>query len=223
MGVRLVAVDTSTALGSVAVYDGDTLLAEEARRVSNAHGESLLPMIAEVTGRAGLGPRDVERWCVGIGPGSFTGVRIGVATVQGIVLGTGAELAGVGSLEAMAALAAPLAGPDEAIVSAIAAIRGELYVALAGTEPACLPPEELGPWLAAATSRRAILLVGEAARGLMVPAFAVRHLADGLHALPHAQGIAAVGRERQAVDPSLIEPVYVRPPEITTPRSAPLA
>src|SRR5262249_24311693 len=122
----LCALDTSTALGSVALYEGERLAYEAAERVSNAHGESLMPMVARAFDAAAIRPGDVKRWCVGIGPGSFTGVRIGVATVKGIVLGTGAEIVGVTSLEAMAALA--LASPSAAIVSVLSAIRGEFYV-----------------------------------------------------------------------------------------------
>ncbi len=219
--MKLCALDTSTALGSVALFDGDRLVAEDARRVSNAHGESLLPMIDAVFARAGWRPADVERWCVGIGPGSFTGVRIGVATTKGIVLGTGAELVGVGSLEALAALAPD---PSVPIVAAVAAIRGELYLQVCGaarSEPVCLPPDAIEAWLesiAPSVTARDVILVGEAA--VKIPALssrAVTLLATDDHALPHARGVARVGKARGAGPADLVEPVYVRAPEITTP------
>lgn len=249
---RLCAVDTSTALGSVALYEGERLVAEDARRVSNAHGESLLPMIAALFATVGWTAADVGRWCVGIGPGSFTGVRIGVATVKGIVLGTGAELVGVSSLEALAATALqtstklgeaapavtaapPAAPPGETasrapapIVAAIDAIRGELYLqVVAGSErsePACLPPGAIEAWLEAIAPARVapeIVLVGEAAA--KIPALAGRtstRLTADEHALPHARGVALVGRGSPPVAADALEPAYVRAPEITTPRAS---
>jgi tRNA threonylcarbamoyladenosine biosynthesis protein TsaB len=208
--MRLCAVDTSTALGSVALYDGEQLIAEDARRVSNAHGESLLPMIDAVFASAGLRARDVERWCVGIGPGSFTGVRIAVATVKGIVLGTGAELVGVGSLEAMAAMVdAPV------VLAAIDAIRGELYVQVPGiSDPVCLAPEAIEPWLSGIVPAGPIVLAGDAARKIVL-AREVTHVPGE----PHARGIAKIGRARAATAPESVEPVYVRAPEITTPKA----
>ncbi|MCL2726282.1 MAG: tRNA (adenosine(37)-N6)-threonylcarbamoyltransferase complex dimerization subunit type 1 TsaB [Polyangiaceae bacterium] len=132
--MKIGAIDTSTSLGSVVLAEGDEIVVSLERRVSNAHGESLLPMIDDALKAASWSPRDVERWAVDIGPGSFTGVRIGVATVKGIVMGTCAELVGVGSLEAMAIL-----GHDaltnrnrepavDVLVPAIDAIRGEVFV-----------------------------------------------------------------------------------------------
>ncbi len=225
MPTRICAVDTSTALGSVALFEDDRLIAEAARRVSNAHGESLLPMIDEVFSRTGWKPSDVARWCVGIGPGSFTGVRIGVATVKGIVLGTRAEIVGVGALEAMTALALDgRRGPLPIVVAAIDAIRGEMYLQIAGaarSEPVCLAPDAVEPWLdanAPSGGSVATLLVGEASAKITLSR-AVERLDSGDHALPHARGVALAGRALPPADVNLLEPVYVRPPEITTPRA----
>lgn len=209
--MRICGVDTSTALGSVALYDGETLLAEAQERVSNAHGESLLPMIDRVFREAGVAAKEVGRWCVGIGPGSFTGTRIGVATVKGIALGTDAEVVPVTSLEAMIALAGDQG--DAVVVAAIDAIRGEVYVQAAGREPVCLRPEDFPGWLGEAPR---VVLVGEAAKKLSC--VGCTYLDRPELALPHARGVVLAGRTRAATPADLVEPAYVRPPEITVPR-----
>lgn len=215
--MKLCAVDTSTVLGSCALYDGDRLVAETSARVSNAHGESLLPMMAGLFAEAGWTPRDVTRFAVGIGPGSFTGVRIAVATVKGIVLGTGAELVGVRSLEALAAQAEEELGPgtNRVVVAALEAIRGEVYVEAFGartTEPVCLVPADVPAFVAAGDAE--VVLVGQGAARLAWPG--ARVLTSEATLFPHARGIALVGRHR-AVGGDL-EPAYVRAPEITVPK-----
>ena len=203
------AIETSTALGSVVLYDGDTLLGDEEARVSNAHGESMMPMIDRVLARANVKPRDVRRWCCGIGPGSFTGVRIAVATVKGIALGTGAELVGVTSLDALAAsIEAP---PGTTLVAVLEAIRGEVFVGAENREPACIRPEQLAEWLDVG-DLSGVVLVGDAAS--RIEAQCVRH-----PGLPHAREVGKIGRSRAPT--SDLEPVYVRAPEITQPRTAP--
>jgi tRNA threonylcarbamoyladenosine biosynthesis protein TsaB len=230
--MKLCAVDSSTALGSVVLMDDGAIVATAEQRVSNAHGESLLPMIDRVFAEAGWRPRDVDRLGVGIGPGSFTGVRIAVATVKGIALGTGADVVGVTSLEAMAALAGAYADRDgeprerpsaqRTIVSVIDAIRGEVYVQATGwvtSPPVCMRPEGVGPWLeelSGPSGAGEILLAGDAAE--RVPLAGVVRLDVPELALPHARGVASVARRREPTDPDLLEPAYVRPPEITRPR-----
>jgi tRNA threonylcarbamoyladenosine biosynthesis protein TsaB len=236
--LKLCAVDTSTSLGSVALFDGDTCIAEAAERVSNAHGESLLPMMDRVFREAGWTARDVARFAVGIGPGSFTGVRIAVATVKGVVLATGAELVGVRSLEAMVARAehvlGPVAGP-RIVLAALEAIRGEVFVEAGALGPTCLPPADVGAWLAPALAAKAgsapleIVVVGEGGARL-APVLAelgrgdaggavVCCLADVALALPHARGVELAARGHAPIDPDALEPAYVRAPEISTPRS----
>lgn len=222
--MKICCVDTSTALGSVAIFEGERLVGEDAQRVSNAHGESLLPLMDAVLAKAGWTARDVERWCVGLGPGSFTGTRIAVATVKGVVLATKSELLGVSSLEAMAVLAREAVVDASWIVSAIAAIRGEIYLQAFGTtdvEPTCLAPEAFLSWLDGIT-RDPIVLVGEAARPLvsLIPNERVlRVLDDGDFALPHARGVALAARGKAAMPAELALPIYVRAPEISTPRA----
>lgn len=209
--MKICGVDTSTALGSVALYEGERLLAEAQERVSNAHGESLLPMIDRLFQQAGVAAKDVARWCVGVGPGSFTGTRIGVATVKGIALGTDAEVVPVTSLEAMIALAGDQG--DAQVVAAIDAIRGEVYVQAQGREPACIRPEDFEPWLG---DVERVVLVGEAAKKLSCVKCTYLDRAD--LALPHARGVVLAGRSRAATPADLVEPAYVRPPEITMPK-----
>lgn len=221
----LCAVDTSTNLGSVALFDGERCIAQAEARVSNAHGESLLPMMDRVFAEAGVRPRQVARFAVGIGPGSFTGVRIAVATVKGVVLATGAELVAVRSLEAMIAEAEAHLGAASAprvIVAALEAIRGEVYVEATGLpEPVCLPPADVAAWLAPALGGGApeVVVVGQGASRLVGHLGAARIVEDATLALPHARGVARVARGRAPIDPDALEPAYVRAPEITQPRT----
>lgn len=218
--MKLCAVDTSTSLGSVALVEGDALVAEEARSVVNAHGESLVPMMDEVFRRAGWRPRDVERWGVGIGPGSFTGVRIGVATVAGIALATGAPVVGVTSLDAIAEGLVPEAG--EAIVPVLSAMKGEVFVQATCASGVLLAPTHLpiarAPEVIASLACSRRVLCGEGAKLLDLACVGDHVLrADPPNDLPRASAIARIAARR--VPDAVVEPLYVRPPDITAPRT----
>jgi len=123
------------------------------------HAVQLLPLAHELLEEAGLAFADVERIGVGVGPGTFTGLRIGVATARALAQGTGAALAAVSTLEALALGAHPAApGP---VLACLDARRGEAFAAAwsAPAEPLlgarAVPPAQLpelldshpGPWL----------------------------------------------------------------------------
>jgi tRNA threonylcarbamoyladenosine biosynthesis protein TsaB len=218
--VRLAAIDTSTALGSVALLEDGRLVAEDSRRVSNAHGESLLPMVNALFGAVRWAPADVARWGVGVGPGSFTGCRIGVATVKGIALATGAAIVGVTSLDALAhGLEADL------VVSVVAAGKGELYVQAKRGDAFVLAPSHLrAPDVAARVASLEpagrVVIAGEAAALVdWTPLQGRVSLATSPpHDAPRAAVIVRMVVDAAPEDADSLEPLYVRPPEITVPK-----
>jgi tRNA threonylcarbamoyladenosine biosynthesis protein TsaB len=220
---RLAAIDTSTALGSVALFEGDELVLEDARRVSNAHGESLLPMIDAVFERAGWRPSDVARWGVGIGPGSFTGVRIAVATVKGIVFATGAQVVGVTSLDALAY------GLDgETVATVVDAGKGESFLQLRRGGAVVFGPihvrlADVPSRLAEAIGSGPVVVAGELT---LEPDWSplagrVRRVTAAPHDLPRASAVGRIALARAPEDAVALEPSYVRPPEITMPGGTP--
>src|SRR5712692_3264128 len=104
----LLAIETAGSACSAAVARGGTVLAAECRALRHGHAEALFPMIERVMDQAGLSPSQLEAVAAAIGPGGFTGIRVGLAAAHGIALAVGARLIGVSSF---AAVAARVAGP----------------------------------------------------------------------------------------------------------------
>lgn len=123
--MRVLAIDTSTELGSVAVCADGALLAEETASVHGRHAETVVPMLTSVLHRSGIARRDVDLVAVGVGPGSFTGTRIGVATAKGLAIALERPMVGIVSLHAIA-----YAAPGAWIAPAVDAHKGEVYFAL---------------------------------------------------------------------------------------------
>src|SRR5437870_4004968 len=100
--MRILALDTSTWTASVAISDerGVVIASGEAR--TETHSENLLPLIASVVAQAAIAARDLDAVAVGVGPGSFTGLRIGLATAKGVAFAAGRPLWAVSSLAAIA-------------------------------------------------------------------------------------------------------------------------
>ncbi|MEK6605049.1 MAG: tRNA (adenosine(37)-N6)-threonylcarbamoyltransferase complex dimerization subunit type 1 TsaB [Nitrospirota bacterium] len=125
--MRLLAIETATPAQSVALVEDDRLLAELSYEAQGNRGGVLLPTVDQVLKKAGVAARDLDVVAVSVGPGSFTGLRVGLATAKGLALGAGARLVGVPTLEA---LAAGYASADATICALLDAYRGEVYMAL---------------------------------------------------------------------------------------------
>jgi tRNA threonylcarbamoyladenosine biosynthesis protein TsaB len=121
--VRILAVDTTTSRGSLAVMTEEGVLAE-ARSTAPEGSRWLLSEVEKALGRLDLQPADLDGFAVTVGPGSFTGLRVGMSSVQGLALGTGRPCVGVASLDLLAAGASGGAGT---VVALVDAVRGEVF------------------------------------------------------------------------------------------------
>jgi tRNA threonylcarbamoyladenosine biosynthesis protein TsaB len=191
--VLTLAFDTATAVATSALVDGDEILGE---RVSRA--QTLLEDVDALLRQAGAHPSDLGLLAVGLGPGSFTGVRIGLAVARGLALSLDVPGAGVSTLTALAA-GAPDAQP------VIDAKRGEVFTVVKG-EPCVLTPQEVP--LADA------VYVGDGAtryRQLFEERGAVVPPDDDERHLPRARFHAALAGDAGPVDE--LEPLYLRVPD----------
>jgi tRNA threonylcarbamoyladenosine biosynthesis protein TsaB len=143
--VIVLGIDTATRFASVAIVDGDRVIAAE-RGDEKSRGTDLLVLIDRMCAAAGIAPNQLDAIAIGAGPGSFTSLRIGMATAKGIAFAAHRPLWAISSLAALAAQD-PAIG-DERVGAVLDARRGEVYAAafdvngLVGEERA-LPPDQL--------------------------------------------------------------------------------
>ena len=125
--IKILALDSTAEVSSVAVCDGDRLLSEITINTGNTHSETLLPSVEEALRMAQLSVDKIDLFACTTGPGSFTGVRIGAATIKGLAYGTNRPCASVSTLEA---LAYNLNGYNGIICPVMNARRSQVYNAL---------------------------------------------------------------------------------------------
>ncbi|HEU0035420.1 MAG TPA: tRNA (adenosine(37)-N6)-threonylcarbamoyltransferase complex dimerization subunit type 1 TsaB [Kofleriaceae bacterium] len=179
--MKVLGLDTSTLLAGIAVVDDDRVLAEGRHSSAVEHPAKpstrttdLLVTIDDVCRRAGVAPRELDAIAVGAGPGSFTGLRIGMATAKGIAFAAGKPLWAVSSLAALAHDAETelanqllLTHVDGVIVAVLDARRGEVFAgcyrhgALVGEERV-MAPAEVAPWARELAGDAAISYAGDA-------------------------------------------------------------
>jgi tRNA threonylcarbamoyladenosine biosynthesis protein TsaB len=199
---------------------GVDVLGNALETFQTGHAERLVPMIEEVMAQAGVGFSDVDRIAVTVGPGTFTGTRIGIAAARGLALVTNAPVVGASSLAVMAMVAERELGarePGEDLLVAVDARRGEVYAQAfspraseAQSPPKLVSIEEAGRLGNAAR----FLVVGSGAAAV---AEAAKHAGRQASAqlpglLPDATALAVLAPDL-AIGDDPVAPLYLRPPD----------
>ncbi len=125
--MRLLAIETSTLTGGVAIIEDENLIAESRLNIKVTHSERILKEIDDILSKSGLKIDDIDSFGISIGPGSFTGLRVGLSTVKGLAYATGKKIVSVSTLEALA-LNVPFAKFQ--ICPILDARKKEVYAAL---------------------------------------------------------------------------------------------
>jgi len=206
--MTVLAIDTCLGACSAALADGDALLAEISEAMTRGHQEHLAPMVRDLMGGAGTPFSALDRIGVTVGPGSFTGLRVGLAFAKGLALALDRPCVGVGTLEALAASVEVFA----CRAAVIDAGRGRVYLqvfegAEAITAPDSLPRETAVAQLVELGAPAELILVGPGAPLLagMVPGARVVDLAA-----PTPDSVARLAGRASVAPP---RPLYLRAPD----------
>jgi tRNA threonylcarbamoyladenosine biosynthesis protein TsaB len=228
--MKILAIDTSTRVGSIAVVEGPLLRAQHILNISATHNQRLLPGIDRILTDAGWSLDDLDGFAVSLGPGSFTGLRIGLSIVKGLSWATNKPLAGVPTLDALAANASFV---PYKICPILDARKGEIYTALYHRGDAGIPqkltsymaikPKQLIPLISETT-----VLLGDGL--LSYGDYLKRELGNRSILAPphlnviHASSVAWLGwhqlRSGKSADVSSCTPLYVRPSEAELKRNS---
>jgi tRNA threonylcarbamoyladenosine biosynthesis protein TsaB len=224
--MKVLAIDTACSACSVAVVEDGVVLGARSDAMARGHAEALMPMVQDVMAAAKSAFSDLDLVAVTIGPGSFTGLRTGLAAARGIGLALGISVAGVTTLEAVAAAAARQAAESEAglpIVVALETRRADLYIQrfdaalMPETDALALPPEQARVYLSA----NGVVLAGDGAERLLDGAAlalcATVHVIDAAR-IPEIADVAAIAVSR-ARHPLPARPLYIHPPAVRRPAS----
>jgi tRNA threonylcarbamoyladenosine biosynthesis protein TsaB len=217
--IMILAFDTTVAAVSVALWRDGAILAHRQEVMDQGQAEALMPLVETIMKEAHAAYGELSRIAVTVGPGSFTGVRVGLAAARGLGLAAGKSVIGVLTTEVLAAAvtAEERGGACTGILAAIDTKRGDLYVQLfdshgrAAGLPCVVAPTDLAAWAGA----NPLVVVGDAA-AIAVSAIGASARLSVAPALPDMGVLAklAAGRAPQDGGPM---PVYVRAPDAVVP------
>ena len=219
--MKLLAVESATLSGGVALLDGDRLLGEITLNIAITHSERLMSAVDRLLADCGLGPADLDGLAVSVGPGSFTGLRVGLATVKALAMALDLPVAPVPTLDA---LASRLPFADAPVCPILDARKGEVYLSLYRWRGGRMAREwdylALAPEGAAARLELPVILLGdgvEACRPWLGRLGAGAQVAPAVQRLPSAAAVAGLGLAVLAagggVSAEALAPLYLRPSE----------
>lgn len=218
----VLALETATDVCSVALVEDDAALVSLTLRRPRQHAEQLVPLVQDALRYAGATLGDLAGIAVSQGPGSYTGLRIGVSTAKGLAAASGVPLVGVPTLEALALQAVPQAEPGDVVAAFLRSRRDEVYAAAFTVAPApplsplreaaALPLPDVAAWLGTDDRRR--WLVGDGAPAAAAAGALSGTLLDAAAVAPSASTVGRLGAERlrtgSADDLAAFEPAYLK-------------
>ncbi len=203
----VLATDTSGTACSVALNDGETTLYECVSRTPKSHARLLTELIKQCLAFAEMRPQDVDVFAAAVGPGSYTGLRIGIATIKGMAHALNKPAVGVGTMEAIGFVYASFF-PDREMFFALDSRPGEVYGAVFDGQVGLGRPYNVAE-------------LSEAIGGRLVVTDAPQKLPDGVQWIQHtislAPGVASLAARGQITAPI---PLYLKPVFKTTPKNA---
>lgn len=231
MRMLILAIETSTKTASIALLDGTEIIAEIFLNAGIHHSVVLLPAIENIFKVTQIRAGDIDLYTCASGPGSFTGIRIGISTVKGLALATGKPVVGVSTLDA---LAFNVVGSSSVVCPMLDAKKKQIYTALYRTGRGDTFEKIMGERVADVEDflkciEKETIFLGEGALKYskmikdMLPGKA--YIASGLHNLLRASAVALLGKrkyhEGDYVDPFTLTPTYLRASEAELKRSIP--
>lgn len=224
---KILALDSSTRVGSVALLDGEELIAEYTLGVQRTHAERLMPAVVQVITDAGWQPQELEGLVVATGPGSFTGLRIAVTTAKALAYALGLPVVGISTLDALAWgtgargwLVSPLLNARRQQVYTSLYWLSETHELRREADYQVIEVEKWLSWLREQYQER-ILFVGEGAQVYAKEITTIMRergrIGLGIHSALRAGWLGVLGARRlvqgERDDPFQLKPLYVRPPE----------
>ncbi len=225
--MNILAFDTATPATTVALGNGNTVEVRDdpGPEERPRHATRLLPLITELLDRAEVDWESLDRLAVGVGPGTFTGLRVGIATARALARGADIPVVAVSTLQALALNARDAPERPSAVAAVLDARRGEVFAAIWRADESGVPAEQLLSPQAMAPERLAralehagggVLAIGNGALAFREvvdrPGVCVPHDASELHRVTAARHIE-LARQQPVIPLDRLAPDYRRPPD----------